>query len=209
MEGCSASLLQRNPPGNCRPPRALTSVVPVLGQEAAGGGYRGHGSDETRTPPLSGRSLRGKQRVSMRSPRPAEKSGPGPPTPPQPLPGPGGSPASPRESRRSEGQPGPRFSSPASTSGPPGRPYMGRGGGRPAPGAVWRDGREPASVMLPHSRGPPASRPGHLGTSSRLPSLSTFLECIKWGLRAADLINDSHPCGEGLKGDEIDRYLFQ
>lgn len=79
MEGCSASLLQRNPPGNCRPPRALTSVVPVLGQEAAGGGYRGHGSDETRTPPLSGRSLRGKQRVSMGGAAPGGEEQPGPP----------------------------------------------------------------------------------------------------------------------------------
>lgn len=218
-EGRSATLLQRNPPRQLPSPRALTSVVLVLGQEAAGGGYRGHGSGATRTPPLSGRSLRGERRVSpwgaaftvgSRARRSRAARGPrhrrsGSPLPAAPRSRPGGSPVSPSKSRRPGEDTGPRFSPAANTSSPPGRPYMGRGGGRPAPGAVWWDGTEPA----PARGGAPAPRPGHLGTSSRLSSLSTFLECIKWGLRASELTNDSHPCGEGVKGDETDRCLFQ
>lgn len=110
---------------------ALTPVVLVLGQEAAGGGDGGHGSDSTENPTLSGRSLRGKgcavpgERMRCTGGQEAPGAGSGA------VPRPCGSPACPRESGRGEAGMWPR--SAASTAGAR-PPFMGRGRRLPPPG---------------------------------------------------------------------------
>lgn len=155
-----------------------------------------------------GGACRGNDALCRAEPRPAEESGPQPPAPPQrrrrrrrrrPPPGPCPAPAThlrgPGKTavRREERDRAPLHSECRRHPGPP---LYGprRRAARPGGGGAGRQGaspRHPAAQPRPgpgQPAAPPSPRPGPLGPSSRVSSLSTFLECLKRGLTAAALV---------------------